>query len=111
MKQGQIWALTFSLIVFVVMCLFAFVFIQGGRIQWVPFFVGIGFLFFGFAVCLPGLIPIFRNWKREHDIKSGKYRPYSLKKSRKKRRSSFFDGSYADRMDNDDFDPESEEFQ
>lgn len=110
MKQGQIWALTFSLIVFLIMCLFAFVFIQGGHIQWVPFFVGVAFLCFGIAICVPGLIPIYRTWKREHDIKTGKYKPYKLKKDRKKRRSSFFDGSYAARSENEDFDPDNEEF-
>ena len=111
MKQGQIWALTFSLVVFVVLSLFSFVFIQGGHIQWTPFFVGLGFLAFGVGICLPGLIPIFRGWKRAHDLKTGKIKPYQLRRNRVKRRSSFYDASYAARMDDDDFDPDSGEFE
>lgn len=89
MKQGQVWALTFSSILFIV-CGIIFPFIILKDRPWSSrstlFLIGIGALVVGIGVCLPVLIPKFREMKRRHDIKTGKIVPGAKRYHRIRRR-------------------------
>ena len=89
MKQGQVWALTFSIVVFIVLgIVFPFFILSGqsweSKIKLV--FIGFGALIFGLAVCVPTLIPRFKEMKRRHDIKTGKIVPGAKRYHRVRRR-------------------------
>ena len=89
MKQGQVWALTFSIVLFIVLgVIFPFFILKDrgldSKITIVIF--GFGALLFGIAVCIPALLPRFKEMKRRHDIKTGKIVPGAKRYHRVRRR-------------------------
>lgn len=89
MKQGQVWALTFAIVLFIVLGIIFPFFILAAR-PWSSKFslvlFGFGALLFGIAVCIPTLLPRFKEMKRRHDIKTGKIVPGAKRYHRVRRR-------------------------
>lgn len=85
MKQGTVWVLTFSLILFGVLLGFG-LYIPANRAGLI--IAGIVFLVFGIGVSLPDIIPLIKKAKRAHDIKTGKIDPTKKLSHYKGRRRS-----------------------
>ena len=72
MKQGQVWALTFCIVLFIVLgIVFPFIILADrtweSKIKLV--FIGFGALLFGIAVCIPTLLPKFKEMKKVIEFK------------------------------------------
>ena len=105
MKQGQVWALTFCIVLFIVLgIVFPFIILADrtweSKIKLV--FIGFGALLFGIAVCIPTLLPKFKEMKRRHDIKTGKIVPGAKRYHRVRRRLVDLDDVKDDYFGEDD---------
>ena len=85
MKQGTVWVLTFSLILFGVLLGFG-LYMPANRSGLI--IAGIIFLIFGIGVSLPDIIPLVKRAKRAHDIQTGKIDPTKKLSHYKGRRRS-----------------------